>query len=771
MASFLQSHKHIWVGFILLFVVVGGIFLTPHSVEAQTGIQGDTFQKMATLDGEVQGVTEKGSTAIETIVGLILFPFVWVFRLVGVLFMSIGGTLMTAAIEYSINFPINKIVGIQLGWQVMRDFANLFFIFIILWIAIKTILQLGNHDTKKLLVNVIVVALLINFSGFITRVVIDFGNVLAVGFYNTMLTSPAPITGNADCNGKPCTLDKRFASVLGINTLGASSKDSDNKLITSLVYLMTGIVLFVLGAVFFKAAFYFIARTIAFCFLVVFSPLAFIAYVFPSGSVQKFANSWWSKLWGYTLLAPAFMMIMYLALLIITKGGLDVLPGASYGPTIVNFLIVIGLIWVGTSMAFKLADEAGTGMANWGSKLTSGVALGAMTGAGGFAGRQLGGRWAASRANNLELMKATGAGGFRGAFARMRLAGYEKAAKGSWDVAQSKYGAAGAAQIGAGIPKTLAGINFQRGQGGFEKTGRIEHTLAGRGELTKTQEAEYVKRAKELYPDDPVAQSTYLRNNMGSRLDDQGNKADNYDNLKSKDAKSARGELQRKIKEKDTEKELEQNIKEYDQQNEMLVEQQSRLGAAVTAGDRLLVASLTTDIANSRATVSSLATKIKNASRQVRPAAIAGFGEKLLSSKGFAEHVDRNVLAEIHKQFSDGKYSDPDILQKIGVNVSTSSNSSAKEYLASPEGRRNLLNYSVPMSMTLQTRIFQSAMREEAHILRQLGDGSNPPNPNTLRGRLATETDPEKRFKLEEDIEKKEIALEKIRENIATMQS
>ena len=72
---------------------------------------------------------------------------------------------------------------INSGWIVVRDLSNIFFILVLLYVAIQTILGIG-HDTKKVIVNVVVMALLINFSMFFTKVVIDSSNILALVFYN-----------------------------------------------------------------------------------------------------------------------------------------------------------------------------------------------------------------------------------------------------------------------------------------------------------------------------------------------------------------------------------------------------------------------------------------------------------------------------------------------------------------------------------------------------------------------------------------------------------
>ena len=102
------------------------------------------------------------------------------------------------------------------AWAVVRDLSNIFFILILLYIAIKTILGLGGHDSKKMIATVLIMALLINFSMFFTKVVIDSSNILALIFYNKI---DVETTVNGQKRDYLSTLD---ASKTGIEDKGIS---------------------------------------------------------------------------------------------------------------------------------------------------------------------------------------------------------------------------------------------------------------------------------------------------------------------------------------------------------------------------------------------------------------------------------------------------------------------------------------------------------------------------------------------------------------------
>ena len=101
---------------------------------------------------------------------------------------------------------------ISAGWMIVRDLSNIFFILILLYIAIKIILDLGGHDVKKMITKVIILALLINFSMFFTEVVIDTSNILALVFYNKLqVNQKDPITGQS----VPITYTPALAAAFG----------------------------------------------------------------------------------------------------------------------------------------------------------------------------------------------------------------------------------------------------------------------------------------------------------------------------------------------------------------------------------------------------------------------------------------------------------------------------------------------------------------------------------------------------------------------------
>ncbi|MBU1179076.1 hypothetical protein KKB69_01955 [Patescibacteria group bacterium] len=250
-----------------------------------------------------------------------------------VLYVAAG--LFDASITYSINNAKLTQTGglVATGWTITRDLANLFFIFILIYIGIATILQISGYGMKELLRTVVIVALLVNFSMLITTTVINATNILANEFYQSMTV-----------NGKS-NISEIFAEGLKIQTIFEPKGDSfvvagqptatyQQIIIISVfgcaMILITSFVLFAGGLLF-------LVRSIALQFLILLAPLAFIAMVLPK--TKSYASQWWDTLFSQALFAPAFLFLFYLVAKIISEGSYQTLLGttdASYATAILQ---------------------------------------------------------------------------------------------------------------------------------------------------------------------------------------------------------------------------------------------------------------------------------------------------------------------------------------------------------------------------------------------------------------------------------------------------
>lgn len=281
-----------------------------------------------------------------------------------------------------------KIVGI--GWTIFRDLANIFFIFILLWIAISTILGINSSRTKELLAHLILVALFINFSMFITEALIDASNIVSLHFYNLITTVPSSGGSGRDVVVSALTpgnsVSGAFMEGLKIQTLydpnsafGGSTAGAGNWGKIIIIGFFGSILMLTAATTFFTGAFLFFARTVVLIFLIMLSPLAFVAFILPG--TEKYTEEWWHELMNQCIWAPAYMILIYIVVKIIqAPKGLTTLGGGQTATTwsgafsnmgvgaaglIIGFVLVIFMMQAALLIAKKLGGEAAEKAAEW----------------------------------------------------------------------------------------------------------------------------------------------------------------------------------------------------------------------------------------------------------------------------------------------------------------------------------------------------------------------------------------------------------------------
>jgi len=205
---------------------------------------------------------------------------------------AVSGMFLDVMIDYSTQGASYESGFVSEGWKIIRDITNIGFIFALLYIAISTIV--GQGSAKSTLVWVIIMAMVVNFSLFTTRVVIDASNILARVFYQNINVQDA----NSDPNETTKSITAALISKVNIqnieNDVSASLQDQPNAmdewkialagiLITFLVIIVNLVMIFV----FFSIAMLFVGRVIGLWFSIIASPLAFLSIAFPGGKSNR----------------------------------------------------------------------------------------------------------------------------------------------------------------------------------------------------------------------------------------------------------------------------------------------------------------------------------------------------------------------------------------------------------------------------------------------------------------------------------------------------
>ncbi|MES2224000.1 MAG: hypothetical protein V4469_03675 [Patescibacteria group bacterium] len=279
------------------------------------------------LEGYIPGFTLNPSACFAEFLYFILSILAFFLGAVGLFFNTVFDVTLV-----NMKANVNSIGIVSTGWATIRDFANILFIFMLLYLAISTILQLDDHGVKKGLSRLIVGAVLINFSLFFVKIPIDISNLLAIEIYDTMKVNGTQSSG-ADSNatfGLGDTLMAMFSpqkvfdnSSLDPKTINQAAANKKNpeeigwnlKKNPVTTFAMGIVVIFTALLIFLSVCIIFIKRFITLIMLMIFSPLAFAGMAVPNHDIEhQISNKFWGSLLRESFYAPVFMFMMYLTI-------------------------------------------------------------------------------------------------------------------------------------------------------------------------------------------------------------------------------------------------------------------------------------------------------------------------------------------------------------------------------------------------------------------------------------------------------------------------
>jgi len=192
---------------------------------------------------------------------------------------------------------------VQTSWTIFRDFANMFFILILIIIAFATIFDWQNYNWKGLMAKFIIAALLINFSLAIGGFLIGISTNLS----NIMLKQFGDITSN-------------LAGGLGITKIADIMTSPHGNLGTSLMSTIisvsgTIIIASVALLAMFSALVFSIVRVPVLWALLIVSPIAWITGILPA--TRGFNKKWWNWFIGWTFFLPMYLFALMMGFVIL----------------------------------------------------------------------------------------------------------------------------------------------------------------------------------------------------------------------------------------------------------------------------------------------------------------------------------------------------------------------------------------------------------------------------------------------------------------------
>lgn len=244
----------------------------------------------------------------------------FVISLFGRLLAAAGSLLSVGVSDFVVGFGeiyLNGGVGVVVEnmWRTVRDIFNLTFIFGLVYIGLRMILFTDDSQSKRGLGYLIAAALLINFSLFIIKFIIDISNSLAAVIYRGF---GGENVGSVFYN---------LLQMSSITNVGLSSGIvSDVGLGLSYIFgvvIIVGVATFVFAA----GGILLIIRFVVLNFYLIFSPVMFLGWVFPG--LSKFSSQYWSGFLRNAFMAPAYIFALYFTFLLLGSYRYQLAPGTN----------------------------------------------------------------------------------------------------------------------------------------------------------------------------------------------------------------------------------------------------------------------------------------------------------------------------------------------------------------------------------------------------------------------------------------------------------
>lgn len=290
-------------------------------------------------------------------------------------------------------------------WMIIRDVFNVLFIFGLVFLGLKTILLSDDSGTRRAIANLLLAALLVNFSLYFAKLVLDISNFAAVQIYSAMgqgITCD-PETGcysiadgaGAFSLGAGNKVAGAFMEVLRVASWFTTSPQGG--FVSHIVFaILAMIFLIIVGAIFIYGAIMMLTRFIAIVILLIFSPVLFLGFILPN--FKSYSDKWRKMFVSYCFFAPAYVFMLYLSLYSLMQLSQS-FTGESYGESIggsgqvtagtmgifVFFFIGIGFLLASTKVAAAMSSQGGGFLMQSGEKWARKMSLGAAAIGGGYA--------------------------------------------------------------------------------------------------------------------------------------------------------------------------------------------------------------------------------------------------------------------------------------------------------------------------------------------------------------------------------------------------
>jgi len=263
------------------------------------------------------------------------------------------------------------------GWNIVKNICNTVLVIILLFIAFGTILRVESYNYKYLLVKLIVVAILVNFSGVIAGIVLDFSHII-MGVFSDQISN---IGRSIQENSK---ILQEFTGTADLGDMGTVTQNLGDNITRTISrvnvnLILASILMFILGITVLAVALFLIVRTVSLWLLFTLSPLALALYVLPNTRIASL--KWWDAFLRYAFAGPLLFFFLYLTVFISsnlnvpaeqTMAGSDSFIIFSNSGSFLDYLFLVVLLWASIFLSRSLSIAGSTQVVGYFRDLTKG---------------------------------------------------------------------------------------------------------------------------------------------------------------------------------------------------------------------------------------------------------------------------------------------------------------------------------------------------------------------------------------------------------------
>lgn len=291
--------------------------------------------------------------------GIALFVYQFVLTFLGFITMMMGNVMdyVLTYFVFGYGYFYNTAFGgaVEVSWTVIRDLMNVAFIFGLVYIGLRFILFADDGAAKRNLALLIIAALLVNFSLFFAKAIVDVSHGILYEF-NSQVEFVDLDVENSSVDTLSGAIMYTFAISSVVGAGGVNIEGTNGWVMVGLLTLT----FLLLSFVFIAVAAILVIRTVVITFLLIFSPIMFIGWVFPS--LSNMSSTWLRTFLKQSFLAPIIFLFLYISLIItdaifMADGSRGALEPTNY-QTYSGFVLGIAFLIISLVAAQKLGSSA-----------------------------------------------------------------------------------------------------------------------------------------------------------------------------------------------------------------------------------------------------------------------------------------------------------------------------------------------------------------------------------------------------------------------------